>query len=94
MMTVEKSPSLRAHARLMFEEAEAQLTSALVAESWDKPAARMVAGLVMGHVRVLALELRTRMHRRESSAKYLLALRKLSDRGLRLLADGVRDFGR
>jgi AcrR family transcriptional regulator len=97
LATVEKSPALKARARLLFERAQERLAATLaddVGARADDPEPRLVAAQVMGVLGLVTGEFQHRVLRGESATKYRRELARLCERGFQSLRDGVGAYAR
>jgi AcrR family transcriptional regulator len=95
--TVEKSPALKARARLLFERAQERLGATLaddVGARSDDPEPHLVAAQIMGVLGLVAGEFQRRVLRGESPTKYRRALARLCERGFASLRNGVGAYAR
>jgi len=90
LRTIENSPALKARARLLFEDSEAQLASALRDSGLDDEPARVTAALISSVYQLLARELSTRLLAGDKPAATRKALRALATVGFRQLRQGIR----
>jgi AcrR family transcriptional regulator len=93
--TIEASPALKARERLYGIESEHRLARTLAEETGrapDDPTARTVAAMTIGLISMLVREHRVRILRREPDDTTRAALRKLSERGFKILIAGDGDY--
>lgn len=89
MATIDASPALQAHARLLGEDYERHLAETLIAESSgsqrDVVTARALAAMITGLQGLLTRELRERVMAEDSEVEIRAALSRLGERGFELL---------
>jgi AcrR family transcriptional regulator len=97
LATVEKSPALKARARVLFERAQERLGATLaddVGAPPDDPQPRVVAAQIMGVLGLVAGEFQRRVLRGESATAYRRELARLCQLGFGSLRDGVGGYAK